>query len=64
MTNLYAASTPNGHKISIALQELGLPYELHTLGLTARSRSSARLNRPAPTTTGIRLVFGSILSDG
>ena len=35
MIDLYSAATPNGHKISIALEELALPYELHTLELQA-----------------------------
>jgi GST-like protein len=34
MIDLYTAATPNGHKISIALEELGLPYEMHTLSLS------------------------------
>jgi len=33
MIELYSAATPNGHKISIALEELGLAYQLHTLEL-------------------------------
>ena len=33
MIDLYTAATPNGHKVSIALEELGLPYELHVLDL-------------------------------
>ena len=33
MIDLYTAPTPNGHKISIALEELALPYELHLLDL-------------------------------
>lgn len=33
MIDLYTAATPNGHKVSIALEEMGLPYELHTLDL-------------------------------
>jgi len=33
MIDLYTAATPNGHKISIALEELSLPYQLHTLDL-------------------------------
>lgn len=33
MIDLYSAATPNGHKISIALEELGLPYTLHVLEL-------------------------------
>jgi GSH-dependent disulfide-bond oxidoreductase len=35
MIDLYTAATPNGHKASIALEELGLPYELHILDLAA-----------------------------
>ncbi|GAA3989791.1 glutathione S-transferase N-terminal domain-containing protein [Comamonas faecalis] len=35
MLTLYTAATPNGHKVSIALEELGLPYELHVLDLSA-----------------------------
>ncbi len=33
MIDLYSAATPNGHKISIALEELALPYTLHALDL-------------------------------
>lgn len=35
MIDLYTAATPNGHKVSIALEELGLPYTLKPLDLTA-----------------------------
>jgi GSH-dependent disulfide-bond oxidoreductase len=35
MIDLYTAATPNGHKVSIALEELGLPYRLQVLDLTA-----------------------------
>ncbi len=34
MIDLYTAATPNGHKISIALEELGLPYTVHALDLS------------------------------
>ena len=33
MIDLYTAATPNGHKVSIALEELGLPYTLKLLDL-------------------------------
>ncbi|HSQ69519.1 MAG TPA: glutathione S-transferase family protein, partial [Steroidobacteraceae bacterium] len=33
MIDLYTAATPNGHKVSIALEELGLPYQVHALNL-------------------------------
>lgn len=32
---LYTAATPNGYKVSVALEELGLPYEVRALDLTA-----------------------------
>lgn len=33
MIDLYTAATPNGHKVSIALEELDLAYQLHVLDL-------------------------------
>jgi len=33
MIDLYTASTPNGHKVSVALEELGLPYTVHAVDL-------------------------------
>ena len=38
MIDLYSAATPNGHKISIALEELALPYTLRTLHLARREQ--------------------------
>jgi GSH-dependent disulfide-bond oxidoreductase len=34
MIELFTAATPNGHKVSIALEELGLPYDLRVLSLS------------------------------
>ncbi|HAT33477.1 MAG TPA: glutathione S-transferase [Janthinobacterium sp.] len=34
MIALYTAATPNGHKISVALEEMALPYTLHALELS------------------------------
>lgn len=42
MIDLYSAATPNGHKVSIALEELGLPYTLKVLDL-----SKGEQKRPA-----------------
>ena len=33
MIELYTAGTPNGHKASITLEELGLPYRVHRVDL-------------------------------
>lgn len=34
MIDLYTFGTPNGRKVSIALEEMGLPYETHTINIT------------------------------
>lgn len=41
MIDLYTAPTPNGWKISIALEELGLPYEVKVLQLQKGEQKSA-----------------------
>ena len=35
MIDLYTAPTPNGHKVSVALEELGLPYRVERIDLRA-----------------------------
>jgi GST-like protein len=30
---LYSLDTPNGQKVGIALEELGLPYDAHTIDI-------------------------------
>ena len=35
---LYAFDTPNGRKISVALEEMGLPYEVHVVDLGKREQ--------------------------
>lgn len=37
---LYSLPTPNGVKISIALEELGLPYEAHRIGFDTNEQKS------------------------
>ncbi|RYZ32056.1 MAG: glutathione S-transferase, partial [Myxococcaceae bacterium] len=34
MIDLYTWGTPNGHKVSVALEELGLPYTVHALDIS------------------------------
>jgi glutathione S-transferase len=41
MIDLYTAATPNGWKISIALEEMGLPYTLHHLKLAEKEQKQA-----------------------
>jgi GST-like protein len=41
MIELYTAATPNGYKVSIALEELGLPYTLRVLDLAKGEQKQA-----------------------
>jgi GST-like protein len=40
MIELYTATTPNGRKVSIALEEMGLPCQVHGLNLKAMEQKS------------------------
>ena len=42
MIRLYTAPTPNGRKVSIALEELGVPYEVEHVRLDAGEQMSPR----------------------
>ncbi|MCY4046677.1 MAG: glutathione S-transferase, partial [Candidatus Dadabacteria bacterium] len=33
MIHLHTAATPNGRKVSIMLEETGLPYQVHNISL-------------------------------
>ena len=47
MIDLYTAPTPNGHKVSVALEELALPYAVHAIDLTKgeqKAEGYVRLN--------------------
>ena len=41
MIDLYTAGTPNGYKVSIALEEMGLEYETHAIDLAKVEQKSA-----------------------
>jgi hypothetical protein len=51
---LYSLPTPNGVKVSIALEELGLPYEPHLCRSTATTRCRPNSSRSIPTTRSPR----------
>ena len=38
MINLYTASTPNGHKASVTLEELAMPYTVHPINMMANEQ--------------------------
>jgi GST-like protein len=40
MIDLYTAATPNGHKVSIVLEELGLHYTVHALSFDKKEQKS------------------------
>lgn len=33
LMQLYSLATPNGQKVAIALEEMGIPYEAHTINI-------------------------------
>lgn len=41
MIKLYSAATPNGYKVSIALEEMGLEYKLHELHLSTNEQKES-----------------------
>lgn len=41
MIDLYTAPTPNGHKVSIALEEMALPYAVHRLAFDKAEQKAA-----------------------
>ncbi|WP_313519118.1 glutathione S-transferase N-terminal domain-containing protein [Pseudomonas sp.] len=48
MIDLYSAATPNGHKASIALEEFGLPYDLHVLSFDRKEQKAPEFLRINP----------------
>lgn len=48
MIDLYTAATPNGHKVSIALEELALPYDVHVLSFDKQQQKAPAYLRINP----------------
>ena len=42
MIDLYTSATPNGWKISVALEELGLRYQVHAIDLSKAEQKIGR----------------------
>ena len=40
MIDLYTAATPNRHKVSIVLEELGMPYTVHALSFDKKEQKT------------------------
>jgi GST-like protein len=45
---LYAFDTPNGRKISVALEEMGLPYDVHVVDLGKREQYDPAFTKISP----------------
>lgn len=48
MIDLYTWATPNGKKVSIALEELALPYRLHTIDISKGDQHTPEFTRVSP----------------
>ncbi|MEM7540654.1 MAG: glutathione S-transferase N-terminal domain-containing protein [Pseudomonadota bacterium] len=48
MIELYSASTPNGHKVSIALEEMALPYRVHVIDFEEKDQLKPKFLKISP----------------
>lgn len=48
MIDLYTWTTPNGRKVSIALEEMGLPYEAHAIDIDKGDQHKAEFLKISP----------------
>ncbi len=48
MIDLYSFDTPNGRKISVALEEMGLPYRVHVVDITKEEQFAPAFLKIAP----------------
>ena len=45
---LHAYDTPNGRKISVALEEMGLPYDVHVVDINKGDQRTPEFTRISP----------------
>ena len=50
MIDLYTWTTPNGRKVSVMLEEIGLPYTVHPVNLGAEEQFSSEFTAITPNT--------------
>jgi GST-like protein len=60
MIDLYTAPTPNGFKVSIALEELELPYRVHVVDLRAGEQFAPEFLRISPNNKIPAIVDGEL----
>lgn len=61
MINLYTWSTPNGRKISIMLEEIDLPYQVHPVDLGANEQSAPSFLSISPNNKIPAIVDDSVI---
>ena len=64
MIHLYYFPTPNGQKISILLNELGVPYQLHTVNITQNEQFHPDFLKISPNNKIPALVDDEVLHNG
>ncbi len=66
MIELYAWPTPNGHKISIMLEECGLAYEVHAVDINTGEQFAPAFLRISPNNRMPAIVdaIAALLRDG
>ena len=48
MIDLYTFTTPNGYKVSVMLEELGLPYRVHSVDITKNEQFAPEFLKISP----------------
>lgn len=63
MIHLYTWATPNGHKISIALEEMGLPYTVYSVNIGKDEQFASDFLRIAPNNKIPAIIDDDALGD-